>query len=1164
MKETQTITPNWSALLPRLARYLPANHFNQLRSLPDNLEQLNGDTPPDAARTLLQTSRTLEPLHRVLVQYMPRYLIELDPTPGQPYGELIEGSFIFADVTGFTALTELLSQQGQARGRELMNQIMNRLFTEILDPLIASGGDLLIFAGDAALVYFPKQENNQDLLQATRAALRMERAIIPFASFETEYGPCSLTMSAGVERGLAYAGVVGTPQRMELLISGSGIDGAMQAEEQANPGRVALGPQAQAIAQDHFNIEGGQVVDDLGDALGDYEISLPARKRGSSVIFGMDIPEILQSVEAELERVEKLAPFLPQDMLAHLVNTDRHRKLVSEFRPVAVQFIHIVGLEALAASHGPELATNVFQRYFVRAEEIVTQHEGVISQIDAYAGGFFLLNTFGTPKAHEGTTRYAVSAALHLSKIMDQINREFELDTPLKQRGGITYGLVFNGEIGAKYRRESVVAGPAVNRAARLMSKAQFGQVVLDSEIWADVQTAFVGEPLPSVKLKGIEGEVVIVNVHQIRHGTRLQPLERPLLGRQPEQAQLGQALDTLEQKQQGSRWSIVGETGIGKTALILDLADNARRRKLTLLAGRCQPHGKHIPLFVFIDLLAGWLDVNESTDPAKQRAHLAAELEALGMADAQKAVAALLDLAEPGVPESPPATPPAETGRPLADSISQKVTPDDSPDAPPQPAGSLSALLGNRLADAPQQSGKTLWKRLEERISGPQVISKLLQALAKRQPLLVILEDVHWIDRESARLLEKLPDKLAGLPIMLVFTGREAVTAEEETAEPVSTLELGPIPDAALVQVAQRAFGGRALDDSLAAWICSQANGNPLYAEELCHALQQAEAIFLDRETGEVRWTKQAPALPLSLHELLLARVDELPLVQQRVLRRAAVMGMLAMYDGLLTLCRERMSEMEARIALERVTQAGFLTETQEQIYRFNHPLMQEAIYATLSFSQRQAWHTKIGDWLAGRRPEQPLELIAYHYLRGNDAEKAASFARQAGERAREQGAYAGALEYFEQVMALDEAPMPEMAAAAEGRGDVLALQGNYSAAVQAYTQAGEMGSEQAPGKQAILSGNLDQLTRTEFPPNLRAWAQASQAWLLAQRNKPELALSAAQKAAALATDTDRPTMTGLVESLRTGQNLGDYHNWLQQFSRAVLLNPLENSSVS
>lgn len=1145
MPNIQTATPKWSNILPRLARHLPAGQFNSLRALPENLDELGDNAPPDAARLLLNANRTLEPLHRVLVQYMPRYLVELDPRPGQPHGKLIEGSFIFADVTGFTALTELLSQQGHARGRELMNQIMNRLFTEILDPLIASGGDLLIFAGDAALVYFPKQDDDQDVPQAIRAALRMERAIIPFASFETEYGQCSLTMSAGVERGVAYAGVVGTEQRMELLVSGPGIDGAMEAETLAEPGRVALGKQARAIAGAQFTLNEAQVVDNLGDALGEYEISLPTRKRGSSVIFGMDIGEVLQSVEAELERVEKLAPFLPEDMLAHLVNTDRHRRLVSEFRPVAVQFIHIVGLEKLAVSHGPELATQVFQRYFVRAEEIVTQHEGIISQIDAYSGGFFLLNTYGTPRAHEGTTRYAVSAALQLTKAIERVNQEFNLSQPLQQRGGITYGLVFNGEIGAKYRRESVVAGPAVNRAARLMSKAQFGQIILDTEIWNEVQSAFVGERLPSVKLKGIEGEVVIVNVHELRRGTRLQPPERPPLGRDAEQQRLTRALAALTQSRQGSVWNIHGETGIGKTMLVQDLAEIARRQELTILTGRCQPHGKHIPLFVWVDLLTGWLDVDESADFARQRAQLVAELKTLGLSDVEKAITNLLSFSETELS--------TRTTTPAPSEKTPKTAPPaaESPKPASAPMGGLSALLESRLAQAkPQSSGKTMWKRLEERISGPRVIIQVLQELAKRRPLLVILEDIHWLDRESAALLEKVLERMVDLPIMFVFTGRQMPMMEG--ARP---LALAGLSNQAITQVAQRAFGGRSLDNSLADWICTKANGNPLYAQELCYALQQAKAILLDRETGEVRWTRQAPALPLSLHELLLARLDELPLPQQRLLKRAAVMGMSFEAEGLLRLCRERMSEQEAEIALDRVVQANFLSEAANRNYRFNHPLMQEAVYATLSFAQRQAWHTHIGNWLLERNPDQFLELIAYHHLRGTDAVKAAQFARKAGDRARQQGAYEGATEYYEQVLALDDAPATEKMAAAESKGDMLVLQRFYESATQVYAQAVELGSLNAPGKRAIVSGRLEQLEQTEFPPKLRAWAEGSRAWLLAQNGQMESALRAAQTALKSAEDSAREAVEVLVQTLKTGNPVGPYEEWLQKFTQSVLL---------
>ena len=259
--------------------------------------------------------------------------------------------------------------------------------------------------------------------------------------------------------------------------------------------------------------------------------------------------------------------------MASLVNTDRRRKLDVEFRPVAVQFINLLGLEALALNRGVETATTVFQRYFVRAQEVVNQHEGIVSQIDAYPGGFFLLNTFGTPKLHEGITRYAVAAALQLAQVLEDLNREFALDPPLKQRGGITYGRTFNGEIGANYRREAVIAGPSVNRASRLMSQATPGQVILDGDIWSQTQAAFIGEHLPPVTLKGIDEPVVIVNVRDVRQGTYLSPPKQPLLGREAELAHLLKALKTLKINRGADgvakvnrlnrAWLISGETGI-------------------------------------------------------------------------------------------------------------------------------------------------------------------------------------------------------------------------------------------------------------------------------------------------------------------------------------------------------------------------------------------------------------------------------------------------------------------------------------------------------------------------------------------------------------------------------------------------------------------------
>lgn len=1157
----------WANLLPRLARYLPTASFNRLRALPENLTQVESEQQQPIVAELLTARRSLDPLQRVLQNYVPRYLLELNPTPGQPHGQLLEGTFIFADVTGFTALTELLSRQGEGRGYEAMNQIMNRLFTTVLEPMIASGGDLLFFIGDAVLLHFPKQPNHNDVFQAIRAALRMERAIQPFADFETQFGRCSLTMSAGIERGIVYAGVVGDPQRMELLVSGPGIYAATTAEQIAEPGQVALGEQARAIAAAHFTLDEAIVIDDLGANLGDYEISPPTSRRTSkSSIIGATIPDALESLTNTLQRVERLAPFLPEDMLARLVNSERHRQLQSELRPVAVQFINIVGLEELALTQGHEVATQVFQRFFVRAQEIVTQHEGVISQVDAWSKGFILLNTFGTPRAHEGTNRYAVSAALHLARALDGVNREFSLTSPLQHRSGITQGLVFTGEIGATYRRESVIAGPAVNRAARLMSKAQPGQIILDSEIWANASSAFVGDPLPPVTLKGIEGPVVIVNVREVRRGTRLLPPERPILDREAELAALQQGLTALLSpgaQAMGSAYLVTGETGLGKTTLVATLAELARQQDLTVMFGRCQPHSQHIPLFPWIDMLTGWLDLNEKSSPALQRVRLTEELASLGMSAMDRVLAGLLALpALDNIPNTIGSTPAAsspESGLSLLNSLQTKLQqPVESTTRP-----SLNTLLAGRLA-APASAQKTLWRHLAERVSGPGAIIELVKNLAARQPVIVILEDIHWFDHDSSALLADLLPQLPYIPVMLVMTSRENTLV---SFKPLNNLPLTKLPDTILAQIAQRALGAQSLDHSLAQWVTQRANGNPMVVEELAQALQHSKAVLLDRDTGAVHWTGRTPPLPLSLHTLLLARLDELTVIPQDILKRAAVLGLSFELDSLVRLCQPQLGAEEVETALEEAVQAGFISVVEARTYQFNHPLLPETIYATLTFTQRQRWHTQFADWLVERyqaEQDQFIELIAYHYLRGTEVGQAAAFGCRAGARARERGAYAGAFDFYTQVLALPDLSAAVRQQAAESQADILVLQGEYEAAGEAYHLAVKLGSLEAAGKQAILSGQIEALKQTEFTAALLPWAQGSWAWLLAQAGQIDMALQRLEPILAVSEGSAQIVLEALVHTLATERRVGAYNEWLKKFAQAALIYTPGNAEVN
>jgi predicted ATPase len=293
-------------------------------------------------------------------------------------------------------------------------------------------------------------------------------------------------------------------------------------------------------------------------------------------------------------------------------------------------------------------------------------------------------------------------------------------------------------------------------------------------------------------------------------------------------------------------------------------------------------------------------------------------------------------------------------------------------------------------------------------------------------------------------------------------------------------------------------------------------------------------------------------PTLPVSLHELLLSRLEELPIVEQDVLRRAAVMGGSFPYDGLVVLCRKQFNEKEVTAALDQAVHFSFLNRMNDSTYQFDHSLMQETIYETLSYAQRQQWHTQYGDWLVAHQPDQPLEIVAYHYLRGNDGDKAAQFGCRAGDKARRRGVLVGALEYYEQVLALPDIADDLRMHVAEGRADVLVLQGDYSAASAAYA---ELHSTSAAAKKALLSGDLSQLTEIEFKDGLRPWVMGAQAWLLAQTGQTDAARIMVDEALSTAGDhTARPALQMLGQKLTDREDLGAYEEWLGLFARGYL----------
>jgi class 3 adenylate cyclase len=1112
------------------------------------------------ADDLQRTITALDSLHHTLVTFLPRYLLDLSPSLGQPHGELLEGSFIFADVTGFTALTGELSKRG-TEGREEMNRLMRRLFAALLDPLLTSGGDLLIFAGDAVLASFTAQPDGRDAAWAARTALRLVRAISPFAHLETPYGTFSLTMSAGVERGRAFAGVVGTRQRMELLISGGPVQGAMTAEGAAAPGDVVAGPGIRPLLRDdHFVLE-GQVVVGLQDRdLDDYETVPPARRRRRmSSFFSRQIPDLIDHLRQALEQVESLVPFIPPDLFTQIARGED----VRQHPPVAVQFVNLLGFEDLALGPaGPERATAALQRTFVQAQEIVSDREGIVSQVDPYAHGFTLLNSFGAPAHHEGVPRLAAAAALELRQLLEQVNREFELDPPLTQRIGLTYDRIFTGEIGYHHRREYVVAGPAVNLAARLMSKADPGQIVLDPLTWEQVQDDFSADDLPPIPLKGIPDPVPRFDLRGFRQGRGLTLTDYPLVDREAECAALEERLaDAMAGH--GATVALIGETGIGKSRLTTALIETAQAHGVTVLLGRCRAFGQGMPYLPWLDLVSDWFDLDREAPPDLRRRQLREQLSEFDLLPSLPAFADLL-----GLPPALERLSPSQDAAAAQGGIFAKLQPDSTG----RSVSGLADLLKRRVAEAASSVDQrpSVWEILSERSSIPQALMMLLERQACCQPTLIVLEDLQWIDPASREILECVAASASDWPLLVLVTGRPDAAWPGET---FSLDAFSPPYDEALAALALRAT---CLAPDLGGWLRDRTAGNPLFILSYCRALRDADAVVVDPSSGMARWSGPPPTLPLSLQELLLAQVGRLRPASQEALRRGAVVGDSFPTWLLETLYRQADAQPRLKEALAQAARRSLIAPPPpESAHAFTSSPLHEAVYETLSHSLRRRWHEQLGDALADTGEStryERLERIAHHYYRSDNVYKASRFTRLAGDKARTRQADQAARVFYAQTLKAaggsdEDRVMAEWRLAREGLGDIYALGEDPTAARVAYRAAlldapvPDAGRLRA--KLALLSPLLGDTTpeamataARDAPSSgaWRSWLGAAQVWSHSARAELDIAADLCRDLLPAASEPVKSLLIQALENLEAEAPLAPYADLFALFSHAML----------
>jgi class 3 adenylate cyclase/CRP-like cAMP-binding protein len=1082
----------------------------------------------------LAAIRHLRSLRYLVSTYLPQPLVERQlrhPARDGERGEWLSGSILFSDVSGFTALSERLADQGP-EGVEQLTGTLNRYFERMLEILAWSGGRLLKFAGDALLAYFPPLPDQGQVAWAVRAAQRMMYAIEAFSELETPAGPVGLRMKVGLSTGRFVAASVGAPQRMEYVVLGPAVTRALAAEGHAEAGLIVVDERTARHLSSEALVERTPrfyaVAPIPRRQLGEFEIRAETgrARRTTSLLAGLE--ELRDDVEKHLRQLEALLPYLSPELAARVLDTARQRRVESEYRPTTTLFVNVTGFEALLER--PDLdaggVTRLLSAYVRRVHEAVSRYGGIISRIDPYTDGSKILILFGAPVAHEDDPQRALHAVLEMRDALEALNARWRRTLqwegpppPVRQRVGVTLGRTFAGQAGSATRREYTVMGDDVNLAARLMSAAQPGQVLLSEAVRAATAGDFTHTPLPALRVKGKRAPVAAYRLE----GPRDQRLARrlrdrgPLLGREAELAAGRAVVDALFEGR-GGALTVDGAPGVGKSHLADALMAEALDRGAVAYLSESTTYAAESPYAAWVNVLHALAGIGYGDDRVARERKFRRLLVALDMAEDERQGPLLNVL---GLPDR-------ATARLLQRQLERQATKRAHEGAGP----SLFARLGERVDAASgherpnlwrvtraRQQAETghMWHKLGARVATREqtrlyeAFEHLLQRVSSQGPLILYFENAQWMDPASRRLLDHLRARVSAHPVLLVTTRRSEGPPAEPAGAVGERIALEPLTAEGTRQMVTALWERAASPgprDEVSRDIHRRSGGIPLFIEELVGWLRRAQG---DEALGPAgAWAS------ITLQELVLSRVDQLSHAQRRAVKAASVVGDEFAVSELRTLVDSSPRSEALDGALEGLEQARLILRLRAQAHgSFRQTLTRELVYQGLPFARRRAWHGRLVDRLAELYAEDlalRAETLAHHALRAERWAPAARYLLISADKALRRHAHPRAAEIYARVLeTLERVPVVERSdetallrvRAHLGLGDVALLGADLSGALAAYQGAWE-----------ALPPAADDA--------LRAALLTKRALVLAPQGRPEEALDAAREAVALTAEPD------------------------------------------
>jgi class 3 adenylate cyclase/tetratricopeptide (TPR) repeat protein len=656
--------------------------------------------------------------------------------------------------------------------------------------------------------------------------------------------------------------------------------------------------------------------------------------------------------------------------LAEKILTSRSA-LEGERKQVTVLFADLKGSMELLADRDPEEARQLLDPVLERMMAAVHRHEGTVNQVM----GDGIMALFGAPIAHEDHAIRACYAALAMQAAIRTYAEEARRahGITVQTRVGLNSGAVVVRAIGNDLHMDYSAVGQTTHLAARMEQLATPGSILLTADTLRLVEGLVQVTALGPIPVKGLPEpievfELVAASALRGRFQARVAGGLTRFVGRETELAALVQALERAGAGH-GQVVAVVGEAGVGKSRLVYECVHAHHLQGWRVLESAAVSYGKATPYFPVIDLLRRYTHVEERDDVRTIQAKVTGQVLTLD-ATLQETIPALLS---------------------LLDALAE-----DSP---------------FRALDPPQRRQRTL-----------EALERVLLRESQVQPLLLVCEDLHWIDSETQALLDNLVESLPTARLLLLVNYRPEYRHGWGGKTYYTQLRLDPLPPASTDELLQVLLGDEPNQAPLKRLLIARTEGNPFFLEESVRTL--VETGVLIGAPGAYRLAQALPTIqvPATVQAVLAARIDRLRPEEKRVLQTAAVIGTEVPLPLLQAIAE--LPEAALHRGLAHLQAAEFLYETRlfpDHEYTFKHALTHEVAYGSLLQERRRALHACIVvalEALAGDRVAEQVERLAHHALRGEVWDKALVYCRQAGEKAMARSAYREAVGYFEQTL--------------------------------------------------------------------------------------------------------------------------------------------------